>query len=180
MNRPMLNLIGPEALLAVATALLFWFCSRHNSGEGRDAEIMGKWIWAIPFVLAPLAFATILLPDSRTWSWLARAIVSTYVATFVCGYRLICGLGSGAKGQDAAMILLVVLGSVAVAIGATVTGTMILASKNPAVADWFAAHRLLGSTLTVPAMIPIGIGLGFVVTVISGVLLAFYCEVIKR
>lgn len=180
MNRPITYLLGPETVLAVATALLFWFCARHNSGTGRDVVIMEKLIWAIPFLLTPLAFATILAPDAKSWWWLGRAIGFSYLAIFACGYRLICGLGSGSKGQDVAMILLVVLASVAVAIASSVTGAMILAATKPGFANWFQAHKFLGSCLTGLAMIPIGFVLGIVVTIISTILLAFYCEVFKR
>lgn len=180
MNRPITYLLGPEAALAVSTALLFWFCARHNSGAGRDVALMEKLIWAIPFLLTPIAFATILVPDAKNWCWLGRAIGFTYLAIFVCGYRLICGLGSGSKGQDVAMILLVVLASVAIAIASSITGAMILAATKPGFANWFQAHNFLGSCLTVLAMIPIGFVLGIVVTVISTILLAFYCEVFKR
>jgi hypothetical protein len=89
MNRHLTHLLGPEAALAVATALMFWFCARHNSGEGRDVAIMEKLIWMIPFLLTPIAFATILAPDAKNWWWLGRAILFTYIAIFVCGFRII-------------------------------------------------------------------------------------------
>lgn len=180
MNRPITYLLGPEAPLALATALLFWFCARHNSGEGRDVAIMEKLIWAIPFILTPIAFATFFGPDAKNWWWLGRAVVSSYIAIFVCGFRLIEGLGSGSKGQDVAMILLVVIASVAIAIASSVTGAMILAATNPGFANWFQAHKFLGSLLTLLAMIPIGFVLGIIVTFVGTILLAFYCEVFKR
>ncbi len=180
MNRPLTYLLGPEAVLAVSTALLFWFCARHNSGEGRDVAIMEKLIWAIPFILTPIAFATILVPEAKSWWWLGRAVVFTYLAIFICGYRLICGLGSGSKGQDVAMILLVMLASVAIAIASSITGAMILVATKPGFANWFQAHKFLGSFLTMLAMIPMGFALGITATFISTILLAFYVEVIKR
>lgn len=180
MNRATTYLFGPEAALAVATALMFWFCSRHNSGEGRDAAVMQKLIWSIPFLLTPIAFATILAPDAKNWWWLGRAILFTYIAIFVCGFRIIEGFGSGSKGQDVAMILLVMTGSVAVAIATGITGAMILAATKPGFANWFQAHKLLGTFLTGLAMIPIGFILGIVVTFVGTVLLAAYCEIVKR
>lgn len=180
MNRPLTYLLGPEAVLAVSTALLFWFCTRHNSGEGRDVALMEKLIWAIPFLITPLAFATILAPDAKNWWWLGRAIVSTYLAVMVCGYRLIEGLGSGSKGQDAALILLLVLGAVAIAIATSITGAIILAATKPGFANWFQAHKVLGTFLTAAATIPIGIVLGLTATFMGTILLSFYCEVFKR
>jgi hypothetical protein len=140
MNRPLSYLLGPEIALALFSVLLFWFCSRHNSGEGHDVAIMEKLIWMLPFIITPIAFATILAPDAKNWWWLGRSILFTYMAIFVCGYRLIHGLGSGAKGQDAAFILLIVLASVAIALATAVTGAMILAATKPGFANWFQAH----------------------------------------
>lgn len=180
MNRPLTYLLGPEAVLVVFSALLFWFCSRHNSGEGRDLAIMEKLIWAIPFIITPIAFATILTPDAKNWWWLARAIVSTYLAVMVCGYRLIEGLGSGSKGQDVGLILLLMLGAVAIAIATSITGAMILAATKPGFAHWFQAHKVLGTFLTAVATVPIGVVLGLTATFVGTILLAFYCEVFKR
>jgi len=180
MNRPLTHLIGPEATLARFSVLPFWFCARHNSGEGRNVVIMERLIWAIPFILTPAAFVTICAPDTGNWWWLSRAIVFTFIAIFVCGYRLIDGMGSGPKGQDAAFILLIVLASVAIAMAAAVTGAMILAATKPGFANWFQTHKLLASLLTFLSAVPIGFGLGIVVTFCSTILLAFYCEVFKR
>lgn len=180
MNRPLTYLLGPEAVLVVFSVLLFWFCSRHNSGEGRDLAIMEKLIWSIPFLITPIAFATILAPDAKNWWWLGRAIVSTCLAVMVCGYRLIEGLGSGSKGQDVGLILLLMLGAVAIAIATSITGAMILAATKPGFANWFQAHKVLGTFLTAVATIPIGVVLGLTATFVGTILLAFYCEVFKR
>ena len=102
----------------------------------------------------------------------------TYIAILVCGYRLVCGLGSGAKGQDVALILLVVLGAVAIAIATAVTGAMILAGTKPGFAHWFQAHKILGTILTALATVPIGFALGITATFAGTILLAFYCEVL--
>lgn len=180
MNRPLSYLLGPETALALFSVLLFWFCARHNSGAGRDVAIMEKLIWLLPFIATPIAFATILTPDAKNWWWLGRAIVFTYIAILVCGYRLVHGLGSGPKGQDVALILLLVLGAVAIAIATAVTGAMILAATRPGFANWFHAHKFLGSFLTALATIPIGFVLGLTATFCSTIVLAFYCEVFKR
>lgn len=180
MNRPLTILLGPEAVLVLFSVLLFWFCSRHNSGEGRDVALMEKLIWAIPFFIAPLSFATILLPDAKSWWWLGRAIVSTYIVIMICGYRLIEGLGSGSKGQDVGLILLLMLGAVAIAIATAITGAMILATTKPAFANWFHAHKFLGTILTALATIPIGVVLGATATFVGTILLAVYVEVFKR
>ena len=180
MNRVLAYLLGPETAVALFSVGLFWFCARHNSGEGRDVALMEKLIWAIPFIITPIAFATILAPDAKNGWWLARAIVFSYIAIFVCGYRLIEGLGSGSKGQDAAMILLVALSSAAIAIGTAVTGAMILAANKPAFATWFQAHVFFGSFLTALSVVPIGFALGLATTVIGSVLLGLYVEVFKR
>ena len=56
MDRPLTYLLGPEAALTLATIVLYLFCARHNSGEGRDVAIMEKIVWMLPFLLAPFAF----------------------------------------------------------------------------------------------------------------------------
>lgn len=180
MNRSLTYALGPEGVLVLLSALLFWFCSRHNSGEGRDVALMEKLIWAIPFIITPISFSTILLPDAKNWWWLGRAIVFTYIAVMVCGYRLVEGLGSGAKGQDAALILLLTLGAFAIAIGTAVSGTMILSATKPAFAAWFRAHTILGPLITAVAVIPIGIVLGVVATFFGAIGLGLYVEISRR
>lgn len=180
MNRPLTYLLGPEAALTLATIVLYLFCARHNSGEGRDVAIMEKIVWMLPFLLAPFAFATILAPDAKNWWWLGRAILFTYVATFVCGFRVIDGFGSGSKGQDVAIILLVMTGSVAIGISTAITGSMILAATKPGFANWFHAHQILGSFLVALSVIPIAFVLGAITTFVGTILLVFYCEVLKR
>ncbi len=179
-NRLLTYLIGPETVLTLFSILLFWFCARHNSGAGRDVVIMEKLIWTMPFIVTPIAFATIFVPDAKNWWWLGRTIVFTYIAIMVCGYRLIEGLGSGSKGQDAALILLLAIGAVAIAIATAVTGAMILAATKPGFANWFQAHKVLGTLLTAFATIPIGVVLGLTATFVGTILLAFYVEVFKR
>lgn len=164
MNRLPAFLIGPETTLALCSVMVFWFCSRHGSGESRDVVLMERLIWLLPFLLVPVAFATIFSPGAKTWWWLGRAVTSSYAAIFFCGHRIIRGLGSGAKGQDAAFILLIVSGTVAIALASTMGGAIILASTKPGFADWFQAHKMLGSFLTVVTAVPVGFVLGFLVT----------------
>jgi hypothetical protein len=180
MNHPLTNLPGPEATLVLLSALLFWFCSRCNSGEGRDIAVMDKLKWAIPFITTPIAFATICAPYAKNWWWLGRAIVFTYMAIMVCGYRVISGLGSGSKGQDVALILQVVLGAAAIAIATAVTVAMILAAPKPGFANWFHAHKILGTLFSALAMLPIGLVRGRTVTVVGAILLGLYAESFKR
>jgi hypothetical protein len=164
----------------VRAALVFWFCARHDSGEGRDAAIMSRLVWTVPFFVTPIAFPTILAPDATNWWWLARAIVFTYIAIFVCGYQFINGLGLGSKGQEVAFILLVMLGAVAIGIATAITGTMTLAATKPGFANWFHAHTILGSFLVALSAIPIAFALGTITAFLGAILLAFYCEVFKR
>ncbi len=181
MNRQLTSIIaGPEAALLLFGAVLFWFCSRHNSGTGRDVELMERLIWLLPFLITPIAFATIGVPGAKTWWWLGRAVVFTFIAMLICAGRLIEGLGSGSKGQDAAFILTIALGAVAVALATAVTGALILADAKPAFGQWWQAHRTFGSFLVLLSAVPIGVVLGITVTFCSAILLGLYCEIFKR
>lgn len=180
MNRVGTYLIGPETVLTLGTAVLFWFCARHNSGAGRDVALMERLIWLLPLILTPLAFATVFVPGAKSWWWLGRAAVFSFVAILVCGGRLISGLGPGAKGQDAALILLIVLGAAAVGLATAATGAIVLGAKKPGFAQWFDTHKVLGSVLTLLSAVPIGFVLGAAVTICGTVLLAFFHELFRR
>jgi hypothetical protein len=179
MSRATSLLAGPELVLALITGAVFWFCARHNSGEGRDVQLCEKLLMLLPLLVVPAAFATVLLPGAKTWWWLGRAIVFTYVFMLVGAGRLIAGFGTGAKGQDAAFIMVLVFGTVLVAIGTAVTGAMVLAENRPAFAAWFGARKILGSFLTALATVPIGFGLGVVAT-IAVTLVACVATAFKR
>ena len=165
MSRPLSLVAGPELVLAIFTAVIFWICARHNSGVGRDVDLMERLVMLLPLLIVPPAFATVLVPGAKTWWWLGRAVVFTYIFMFVCAGRLITGFGMGAKGQDAAFIMVLIFGTMLIAIGATISGALILAENRPAFGAWFGARKILGSLLTVAAIIPVGFGLGIVATI---------------
>lgn len=179
MSRASTLLAGPELVLALITGAVFWFCARHNSGAGRDVLLCEKILMLLPLLVVPAAFATVFVPGARTWWWLARAVVFTYLILFVCAGRLIAGFGSGAKGQDAAFIMVLIFGTAAIAVGSAIAGAMILAETRPAFAAWFGARKVLGSFLTMVATLPIGFGLGLVATV-GVTLFAFISSAFKR
>lgn len=164
MNRPLTYLLGPETVLTLLGLLVFWFCARHNSGERHDVDLLEKLVWLLPFVVVPCAFATVFVPGAKTWWWLGRAIVPTFVMLIVCGLKIVDGFGSGAKGQDAALIIIITFGTLAVSLASAITGAMILAASRPAFGEWFQARPVLGSTLTALATLPIGVVLGLTVT----------------
>lgn len=164
MNRLPSLLAGPELVLAVLTGLVLWYCSRHDSGVGRDVALMEKLVLLLPLLLVPPAFATILLPGAKNWWWLVRAIVFTYTLLFVCAGRGIAGFGEGAKGQDAAFLLVLIFGTILIALGTAVVGAWILAETRPAFAAWFGARKVLGSFLVLAATVPLAFGLGLVAT----------------
>lgn len=180
MNRLPAYLLGPELVLLLCTAVTYWFCSRHNSGEGRDVEIMSRLVWTVPFIITPLVFATFLVPGSKSGWWLGRAIFWSFVAILVCGWRIIDGFGTGSKGQDGAVIILIMFDSVTVAIGVAITGALLLAANRPGFANWFQSHKVLGSFLTLLSAVPIGIALGFAVAAVGGILLGLYAEFTRR
>lgn len=179
MNRQLTYLIGPESVLTVLGVLLFWFCARHNSGQGRDVELMEKIVWLLPFLVVPCVFATVFVPGAKSWWWLGRAIVLTFVVLLVCGSRVITGFGSGAKGQDAAFIIIITFGTVVVSLASAVAGAMILAATKPAFGEWFRLRPVLGSTLTALAALPIGVVLGLAIMLVFGVFV-FFSILFKR
>lgn len=180
MNRQLTYLAGPETALLLASLAVFWFCSRHNSGEGRDATLLSRTVWMIPFILAPIAFSTFLVPGARTWAWLARAVVVSYIAILICAFRVVEGFGSGSKGQDVAIILTLMLASVAVAIPTTIVSALLLADARPALGAWFHNHRILGSLLIAASAIPIGAILAMTATVAFALVLGIYAETTRR
>jgi len=174
MSRLPAFLLGPELVLAVLSAGVFWYCARHNSGEGRDTELMSRLVMLLPLLMVPAAFATVIVPGATTWGWLVRTIIFSYVCVLVCAGRAIAGFGMGPRGQDAAFIMALGFGTVLIAIGTAVTGAMILAGTRPAFAAWFGARKLLGSFLTALASLPIGIGLGLASTMTVALLASVY------
>jgi hypothetical protein len=164
MNRYLTYFIGPESVLTILSLAVFWFCARHNAGEGRDVAIMEKLVVLLPFIVVPIVFATVLVPGAKTWWWLGRAVLFTFAMLMICSYRVIEGFGTGAKGQDAAFIVVIMFGSVAIALATSVAGAMILAELKPAFADWFRARKVLGSLAVLASSLPIGFTLALIVT----------------
>jgi hypothetical protein len=177
MNRNLTYLFGPELVLALFSAAIFWFCARHNSGEGRDIAVLEKLVMTFPLYVVPLVFLTICVPGARNWVWLTRSIVFTYTMLAICGGRIVSGFGTGAKGQDVAFIMVIGLGTILIALGTSITGAMILANVKPTFGAWFGARKFLGSTLTLLAAVPIGFALGIFVTVLIGILASAYAAI---
>jgi hypothetical protein len=164
MNRHLTYLIGPETVLLAVTAFIFQVCAQYGSGAGRDVDILERLVVTLPLWVVPLVFATIVVPGGRSWSWLARAIILTLIGLLVCAGRIIEGFGSGAKGQDAAFILVIAFGAVVVALASSITGAMILGHVKPSFADWFRQQKVTASVLTLASAVPISFVLAFVVT----------------
>ncbi|HMP84053.1 MAG TPA: hypothetical protein PKA41_15245, partial [Verrucomicrobiota bacterium] len=167
-------------VLALLSAVIFWFCARHNSGEGRDVAMLEKLIWLLPLLVVPIVFTTIFVPGAKNWWWLGRAIVFTFIMLMACAFRIVNGFGSGSKGQDAAVIVVLTIGVVVVSVATAVAGAMILAATKPAFANWFQAHKILGSFLTALSVVPIGFVLGITATFGFAIVLGLYVEIFKR
>lgn len=178
MNRWLSALLSPETVLLAVGVAVFAICARHSSGEGADVALMERMIWLLPLVAVPLAFATVLAPRAKHWWWLARAVTFSIVLLGIAGYRIVQGFGSGAKGQDAALIIVFVLGVVVVSLATAISGAVILAEVKPAFAAWFRARPVLGSILTLGAAVPIGLALGIVLATtlgfVGGLILEFW------
>lgn len=166
MRRYLTYWIGPETVVLLLGIATFWICARHNSGQGRDVDLMEKMVMALPFVMVPVVFATVFVPGAKNWWWLGRAVGWTLAGMLILAGRLITGFGMGAKGQDVAFMMVMIFGIIGVSIAAAMTGAMVLAEVRPGFADWFRSRWILGSLLTLLAAVPIGVTLGLASTVV--------------
>lgn len=165
-------LLGPESVAAAVGAAVLWYCARHASGTGRDVELMERLVVLLPLLVVVPVFLTILAPGATaTWTWLTRALVVSFVVAGFLTLRVVEGFGSGAKGQDAAMIVSLCLTSMVAGAGSAIAGAMVLSQRDAAFAAWFKARPVLASLITLAASVPIGIALLFVLCVVGGVLL---------
>src|SRR5688572_19861902 len=134
MSRTLKILLGPElAVFAVALGV-YAVCARHPAGEGNDLLLMERLVWTVPPAAVVLAFATILVPGAATGWWLLRANLAAFIGAGVITLRIIAGFGDGAKGQDAAFIIAMMLAVAVAGLGTAVTGAVVLAKTKPAFA----------------------------------------------
>ncbi len=176
MRRLLTYFIGPESVMLIVCAWVGWLCRQHPSGEGRDVEILERTLMLLPLWVVPLVFATVRVPGALCWAWLGRANVALIIGLMFCGYWLVCGFGSGSKGQDVGLLMVVGFGVILAGAGSTVTGAMILAAKKPEFAQWFSTHRFLGVLVVAASMIPISFVMCFVVVSLLGVLGGLWIE----
>ncbi len=159
---------APETIAAIAVAVVYGLCALHPNVDGKDVDFLEGMIWLLPPIVVPAVFATVL-DGTQSLRWLLRPTLASLAALMVSAFRTIQNFGSGARGQDAALIVVMTLGVVFVAVALSVSGAVILARQRPAFRDWFRRRRLLGSLLTLMAAIPVGfvvgagvaLGLGF-------------------
>ncbi len=163
--------------MLLATAATYAVLAKHPSGEGRDLRLAEQMAMALPPLAAALAFLTFFAPGSRDWWWLGRAVAASFVGAGFIAVRCISAFGTGAKGQDAAFILVFVLTGTVVSVGSAVAAALIQADRHPAFADWFRARPVIGSFLTLLASVPIGIALFFVVSLTGGVVLGLWSSI---
>jgi hypothetical protein len=165
MSRSSSILLGPEAAMALLTAAVFLFCSRHGSYSSRDVDSLERLMWALPFLAVPLAYATIFVPGASGWWWLGRVNVALFVALLVSANKVVGGFvapGAGPSAGAYGIVAVISFGVVFAALANAVVGALILAEARPAFAEWFRAHRFMGSTLTAFAAVPIGAAMTFV------------------
>lgn len=173
---------SPELLLVLIGAGVFVYCSRHASYSDSDVSALSHLMWLLPLVMAAAVYATLGLPGNRTWFWVARATLALTVALLVCGWRVVSGFGapgSGPKGQDAGLVLMLSLGLGLAAVGNAIATTLILRERRPAWDVWFEAHPLLGVLLTGAGAVPVF----FVQLLGAGVLggaLSFFHTLLRR
>lgn len=170
MKRLLPVVLSPELVLLGIGAAVFAICSRHGSGEGADVALMERLVWLLPLLTVPPVFATVLAPGGRSWWWLARAVSFTFLMLGVCALRIVEGFGAGARGQDAALIVTLVLAVASVSTATALSGAVVLAAKKPSFAVWARQRRALTVLLALLAAIPIAIAFGTTLTFALGVL----------
>ncbi len=171
-------LVGPESVMLFLTILSYLLAARHGSYESRDVAVLERAMWLLPVVAVPLAYSTIFAPGARNWWWLCRANLATYLGLILCSVRIVQGFGApgtGPKGQEIGVFVVMCLGVVFSSIASTSTGAMILASQKPAFSGWFGAHRFIGILLAALAAVPVAI----LTTLVGSVLLAAYVGISK-
>jgi len=158
MNRLGMILIGPEVTLGLFTAAVFWFCARHNSYSSEDVRTVERFLWLLPVLAVPLAFATIYAPGAKTWWTLGRANMAVAIALTACTFRVVNALGapgSGPRGEEGVFTLMIAGGMTLTAIANAFLGAAILRAARPVVATWFQMHAVAGLSVTVAACLPI-------------------------
>lgn len=171
MNRSLQLLAGPEVALAAVTGLVFLLCARHQSYSSADVRILERMVWLLPVIAVPAAFTTLFVTGAKSWWWLGRFNLALLVCLLACGLRIVSGFGapgSGPKGQDAGLIVMLSLGLVLAAVATAFAGAVVLRAQHAGFADWHRLHPALAPTLTLASAVPIGIVLGLV----GGALLA--------
>lgn len=168
MNRFLTFALGPEIIVVGTAIFVYWFCGRHHSGAGRDLIVLERLVTLLPLFVVPAIFSTIFVPGARNWLWLGRALGFTFLGLVLCSAKIIGAFGTGAKGQDAAFILVIVFAIILSSIGSAISGAMILSAVKPAVGVWFRQHPVAGGVLTVLSAVPIGFVLGLTVTLLIG------------
>lgn len=177
MNRAMVFVFAPEAVLAALTGLVYLFCARHSSYSSADVSAVERMIWLCPVIAVVAAFATLWVPGSRTWWWLARLNLALVVGLVACAFLLAARLGkpgSGPHGEDGAVMIIVAFGVIFSAIGNAFAAAAILRAQRPGFDAWFQARPVLGPALTLLAAVPVGVVQGLVTTVVLTLALAIY------
>ncbi len=148
-----------ETVAAVSVAVVFALCALHPNTDDADVDFLEGLIWLLPVIVVPAVFATVL-GGTHSLGWLLRAGIASFVALVASALRIVENFGSGARGQDAAVIVVVTLGVVFVAFGTSFAGALILTRQRPALRDWFRRRRLVGALLVLMAAVPIGLVVG--------------------
>lgn len=172
MNRWLTVLVGPESVLTGLTLVVYWFCARHGSFASRDVTILERALWLLPLVAVALAYATLLVPGARSWSWLVRVNLSLLIGLVVGSIRIIDGFkapGTGPNGGAIGLLVVICLWILVGSLANGISAAVVLAEHKPAFAEWFRNRRFLGSLLTVLSAVPIAMLMTFVVGIAAGI-----------
>jgi hypothetical protein len=171
MNRLLSILLGPEAAMALLTAAVFFFCSRHYSYSSRDVDLLERLMWLLPVIAVPLAYATILVPGAKSWWWLGRVNIALFTALLISSTKVVNGFvapGAGPSAGVYGIFTILCFALIFAALANAGASALILAEHKPAFAEWFRERKMMACLVTALAAIPIGAAMAFTFSLLLG------------
>ncbi len=180
MHSLLTHLLGPELVMGLIVGLVWLLCHAATVGDPSVVRWAERGVWLLPLVAVGLTFATLAIPalvdEPLSWWRLARSAIASLVGPCIAVWFIVHLFGPGARGQDAAFIITLLVAGIATSLGLAIGGACVLADRHDSVAEWFRTRPVVGSVLTLMAAIPIGVVLFPTVSVGGGMLIGLVLE----